>query len=58
MVCVCVGEYSTGHGFDGDVVLDLDGHSEVSNGVLFPLGALVCDRVEVTVPSESLGDLP
>ena len=58
VVGVCIGEYSPGHGLDGDVVLDLHRHAEVSDAVLFSLLTFVCDRVEVAVPSEALRYLP
>ena len=58
VVSVCVAEYSAGHGFDGDIVLHLDGHTQPSDGALVPLHPLVCDRVQVGVPPEALGDLP
>lgn len=58
MVGVCIGEYSSRHGLDGDIVLDLDGDAEVLDAPLIPFHPLIGHRVQVAVPSVALGDLP
>ena len=58
MVSVCIGKYSSWHSLNGDVILDLDGNTQVCDTRLFPFHPIICDCVQVRVPPVSLRDLP
>ena len=58
MVSVCIGKHSAWHSLDGNVVLHLDGDSEMRDGALVPLGTFICERIQVGVPSKPFGDFP
>ena len=58
MVSVCIAEYSARHSLNRYIVLDLDGHPELSNGALISLHPFVCNSVEVGVSPEPFRDLP
>ena len=58
MVCVCIGKDSPRHGLYGDVILDLDGDTELGNGTFISFHAFICDSIKVGVSSEPLGNLP
>lgn len=58
MVSVCIGEYSSWHGLNGDVVLHFDRYPQLFDGPLVPFHALVCHSVQIAVASEAFRNLP
>ncbi len=58
MVCMCVGEYPSWHGFNRDFLRDFHRNTELCYAVFFSLDTIIRDCIEVGVASKTLRDLP